>query len=142
VLEDLREAGCVLSDWLRCRVLKLDSGARLDKVDGAEADEESHGSNGFEVKNRFAADAAHGFDIAGPSYADDKRREDQRGDDRFDEAQKNGAEDRELFRWSRKRSAKNNAADQGDDDPGGKRDAFQNGLPAAKELREERGRRE
>ncbi len=70
--------------------------AGADEVDDAEAEEEREGGHDFEIQNRFAADAAHVFDIAAAGDSCDQGREDERRDDGADEAQKDRAHEAQL----------------------------------------------
>ena len=58
------------------------------RLTAPETDEEGKGRHALEVEQRLESDAADLADVAGPGDADDQRGEDQRGDDRLDQIEK------------------------------------------------------
>ena len=124
VFENLGKAGAGLGEAGGCAFLQLHADSRLDQIHGAQADEERDGGDDFEIENGFAADAAHGLHVARAGDAGDQRAEEQRRDDRFDQAQEDGAQDGEGDRLFRKQNAEDDSRDESDHDPRGERYAF------------------
>ena len=92
--------------------LQLDSNPGFDQIDGAETDEKSDGCDNFKIKNRLAADAPHGFYVAGAGNPAHKGAEQERRNDGFDQAEENSPQDRHLFGGTRKHGSKGDSCDQ------------------------------
>ncbi len=71
--------------------------AGLDQIHRAQTDEERDGGHNLEVEKRLAADAAHGLDVARAGNTGNQRGEQQRRNDRLDQAQENRPENRACF---------------------------------------------
>jgi hypothetical protein len=117
MFQNLREAGAAGRDCCANVLLQLYADTRLHQIHRAQADEQRHGGDDFEIENCLAADPAHGLDVARAGNPTDQSAEQQGRDNRSDQTQKDGAKDGRCFSLTRKCGAKNHARDQGDQYP-------------------------
>src|SRR5260370_25238870 len=92
-------------------------------MDGRIADEHGKGGDELEVDERFEAETADFLEVGVAGDSNNEDAEEQRRDDDFDEAEKNGAEDLQVYRDRRPVVAQFRAREKADQDPSRQRAA-------------------
>src|ERR1700687_2933640 len=125
----------------------MDAFSSAAQMNARIADEHGKGGDDFEVDEGLDAQAADFLQIGVASDADDENAEEQRGDDDFDEAEKNGSEELQVDCDRGPVVAKLRAGEKADKDPSRQRapgrsiGRDENDREPAQERRDKRGQR-
>jgi hypothetical protein len=124
-----KNVGDELCGGVRSDVERFGGGGKADAVAGAaevdrgETDEHGEGGDEFEIDEGFEREAADFFEVGVAGDADDESAEEKRGDDDFDEAEKDRAEELKIDGEGGEVVAEFRAGEETHKDPAGERAA-------------------
>src|SRR5579863_1038961 len=95
----------------------MNARAGAAEIDGDHADDEGDGRNNFKENQRLDGHAAHFAKFRMTGDANDESAKNERRDDDFDEAEKNGAEDLKVHGGRGGVVAQFDSGEEADDDP-------------------------